>query len=63
MIKVSGIAVIFEQLENMDEQLVTEFPSVNPSWIVIKLEQSWNMDKQSVTELDICMISIIFFDA
>ena len=47
----------------MDEQRVTESGIVKDEGIVVKLEQSWNMDEQSVTELDICMISIIFFDA
>ena len=43
----------------MDEQLVTEFPSVNVSEIVVKLEQNINIREQSVTELANWMISIV----
>ena len=49
MVKVEGIVVI-EQSENMCEQLITEFPSVNVSGISVIFEQPSNISEQLVTE-------------
>ena len=39
IVKVSGIAVIFEQFLNMDKQLVTELGIIKVSGIAVKLLQ------------------------
>ena len=43
IVKVSGIAVKLEQLENMAEHLVTESGIIKVSGIAVKLEQPLNM--------------------